>query len=101
MVADSGLGYLAPLCGAHRAGLRFVVPLRVDTGWAAAFTADVGSLDALTELDHCSAREQRLPPDQRTVWRGLLRPYPVTDPDTSAAAVFRSGVKASSRTTRP
>jgi hypothetical protein len=89
VVADSGLGYLAPLCAAHRAGLRFVVPLRADTGWAAAFTADVGTLDRLADLDHCSGREQRLPPDKRTRWRGLARPYPVTDPDTKASHDLR------------
>jgi hypothetical protein len=81
-VADSGLGYLAPLCAAHRAGLRFVVPLRADTGWAEAFTTDLGGLQTLTDLDYCSAREQPLPPAQRTAWRGVLRPFPVTDPAT-------------------
>lgn len=81
MVADSGLGYLGHLCAADRAGLRFVVPLRADTGWADRFTADVGDLDALVDLPHVSQREQRLPADQRTRWKGLLRPYPVTDPD--------------------
>jgi transposase len=82
VVADSGLGYLRHLCAADRAGLRFVVPLRADTGWADRFTADVADLDALADLPHTSQREQRLPADQRTRWKGLLRPYPVTDPDT-------------------
>jgi hypothetical protein len=81
VVADSGLGYLRHLCAADRAGLRFVVPLRADTGWAARFTADVGDLDQLGDLPHVAQREQRLPTDQRTRWKGLLRPYPVTDPD--------------------
>src|SRR6266536_222527 len=82
VVADSGLGYLRHLCAADRAGLRFVVPLRADTGWAARFTADVGDLDTLVDLPHVSQREQRLPAEQRTRWKGLLRPYPVIDPDT-------------------
>lgn len=81
VVADSGLGYLRHLCAADRAGLRFVVPLRADTGWADRFTADVGDLDQLVDLPHVAQREKRLPADQRTCWRGLLRPYPVTDPD--------------------
>jgi hypothetical protein len=81
-VADSGLGYTATLCAAHRAGLRFVVPLRADTGWAHTFTTEVGSLRKLTGLEYCSAREQHRPPAQRTAGRGLLRPYPITDPDT-------------------
>ena len=81
VVADSGLGYLSHLCAADRAGLRFVVPLRADTGWAARFIADVGDLDKLVDLPHVSQREQRLPAENRTRWKGLLRPYPVTDPD--------------------
>ena len=84
VVADSGLGYLGHLCAADRSGLRFVVPLRADTGWATRCTTDVGHLDHLIDLPHCSEREQRLPDDKRTRWRGLLRPYPVTDPDTKA-----------------
>jgi Domain of unknown function (DUF4277)/Transposase DDE domain len=81
VVADSGLGYLGHLCAADRAGLRFVVPLRADTGWADRFMADVGDLDKLVDLPHTSQREARLPAEKRTRWKGLLRPYPVTDPD--------------------
>src|SRR5271157_4303115 len=33
-VIDSGFGHLSKLCAADAAGLRFVVPLRADTGWA-------------------------------------------------------------------
>src|SRR6476660_3395906 len=40
-VADSGFGYLGRLCAADAAGLRFVVPLRADTGWAQCFAADI------------------------------------------------------------
>lgn len=82
VVADSALGHHKNLCAADRQGVRFVVPLRADTGWADAFDRDVGGLDALADLDHVSQRQQRLPPDQRTRWRGLLHAYPVTDPDT-------------------
>lgn len=82
VVADSGLGYLAPLCKAHRDGIKFVVPLRADTGWTKNFTTDVGSLDKLAKLDYCSQREARLPEAKRTQYRGLLRRYPALDPDT-------------------
>ena len=81
VVADSGLGYLRHLCAADRAGLRFVVPLRADTGWADRFRTDVGDLDHLLDLPHVSQREQHRPAEQRTRWKGQLRPYPVTDPD--------------------
>ncbi|MDQ3273863.1 MAG: transposase [Actinomycetota bacterium] len=85
VVADSALGHLGDLCAADRAGVRFVVPLRADTGWAQRFEADVGDgLDALAVLDYVSQREQHLSPDRRTRRRGLLRPLPVTDPATGA-----------------
>ena len=59
-VADSGFGYLGRLCAADAAGLRFVVPLRADTGWANWFAADIdGGIDALATLD-------ALPPTRTT-----------------------------------
>ena len=82
VVADSAFGHLGTLCAADRQGLRFVVPLRADTGWADRFDTDLGNLDALKDLDHVAERERRLPPERRTRWRGLLRPFPVTDPAT-------------------
>ncbi len=82
IVADSGLGYLENLCTADTAGVRFVVPLRADTGWADRFTADVpAGLDALQVLDHVSYRERDLPAARRTTWKGLLEPFPVTAAD--------------------
>ncbi|MGH3275778.1 MAG: IS1634 family transposase [Streptosporangiaceae bacterium] len=85
IVADSGLGYLENLCAADTAGVRFVVPLRADTGWAARFTADVpAGLDALQILDHVSHRERDRPAGQRTLWKGLLAPFPPS-PKTAPA----------------
>jgi transposase len=82
-VIDSGFGHLSKLCAADANGLRFVVPLRADTGWAGWFGADVpDGLAALAALDHCSARERRLPEDQRTVWKGILRHREIADDDT-------------------
>jgi transposase len=89
-VADSGLGYLGKLCAADAKGLRFVVPLRADTGWAGWFAADVpDGLTALQRLEHCSARERRLPEHQRTVFKGVLRERQVTDDDTGATHRLR------------
>lgn len=82
VVTDSALGHLGTLCAADRAGVGFVVPLRADTGWAEQFTRDIGDLDHLVDLDYVSQREQRLPAEQRTRWRGVLHPFPVTDPAT-------------------
>jgi hypothetical protein len=80
VVAGSGLGYTENLCALDSSKIGFVVPLRADTGWAERFRADVpGGLGALKQLGYCSQREQRLPREERTVWKGLLRPFPVTD----------------------
>ena len=89
-VADSGFGYLGRLCAADAAGLRFVVPLRADTGWAQWFAADIdGGIDALAELDYCAQRQRRLPADQRTRWKGVLRDREVFDDDTGATHRLR------------
>jgi transposase len=81
IVADSAFGHLSSLCAADRKGLRFVVPLRADTGWAARFDTDVpGGPGALSDLEHVAERERGLPPERRTRWRGQLVDYPVTDP---------------------
>src|SRR6266511_613144 len=89
VVADSAFGHLGTLCAADRKDLRFVVPLRADTGWVERFEADIGSLDALADLDHVAERERRLPPHQRTRWRGRLCPFTVTDPDTGSRHQLR------------
>lgn len=90
IVADSAFGHLRNLCAADRKGLKFVVPLRADTGWAARFDAEVpDGLAALTDLDHVAERERRLPAEQRTHWRGLLTAYPVTDPKTKSQHAFK------------
>lgn len=84
VVADSAFGHLGSLCAADRKDLKFVVPLRADTGWTSHFDATVGSLDTLVDLDHTAERERHLPAAQRTRWRGALHPFPVTDPKTKA-----------------
>lgn len=82
VVADSGLGYLENLCTLDSSKVGFVVPLRADTGWADRFRADVpAGLGALRRLEYCSQREQRLPKKARTIWKGLLKNFPVTDGD--------------------
>jgi len=76
VVADSAFGHLGTLCAADRTGVRFVVPLRADTGWVQRFEADVGSLAALESLDYVAQRQRRLSPQDRTVWRGRLASFP-------------------------
>lgn len=82
VVADSGLGYLENLCALDSSKTSFVVPLRADTGFAQRFVTDVpGGLRALKRLAYCSQREQHLPERRRTVWKGLLRRFPVSSED--------------------
>ena len=106
IVADSGLGYTGNLCAADTANVRFVVPLRAGTGWAARFRADVaGGLSALQALDHVSWRERNLPAGQRTIWKGLLAPFPAvakdgTSHDLQAAYIWSSEEAASVREAR-
>src|SRR6266536_3252150 len=72
-VIDSAAGNLKTLAAIDRQKLRFVVPLRADNGWAARFDVDLpGGIDALPELDHVAQREQHLPSQLRTRYRGQL-----------------------------
>ena len=87
-VADSALGSIKPLCEVDRAGLRFIAPLRAVTGFRERFLAEVGH-DELRPLRYASARELRLPPAARTRYRGTLRPFEVSDPDTGERHSFR------------
>ncbi len=81
VVADSALGRLGNLCAADRAGIRFVVPLRADTGFARHFIAHVGH-DTLTPLRYVAQRQTRLPVSQRTRYRGTLVDWDIIDPAT-------------------
>ena len=83
VVADSALGHLGTLCAADRAGIRFVVPLRADTGFAQHFCDHVGH-DALKPLRYVAQRQADLPADQRTRYRGVLRDWDIVDPATEA-----------------
>lgn len=86
--ADSALGHYKNLCAAQRAGLRFVVPLRASTGFAARFLEEVG-IRALRPLRYVSGREKNLPAARRTRYRGTIRPLTVTDPDSGKDCAFR------------
>jgi Domain of unknown function (DUF4277)/Transposase DDE domain len=88
VVADSAIGNLKPLLEADGAGLRFICPLRAVTGFRERFLDEVG-VDALGPLRYVSERERRLPPAQRTRYRGLLRPFEVCDPDTGERRNWR------------
>lgn len=86
--ADSALGHIGNLCAVDRAGLRFVVPLRADTGFAQRYLTEVGP-GALRRLNYVSRREARQPPPRRTRYRGALRPFAVVDPETGETRNWR------------
>ena len=88
IVADSALGHVKNLCEADRAGLRFIVPLRESTGFFDRFLTDVGH-EALRPVRYVSRREQHLPAEQRTRYRGAMRDFIVTDPETDTERRFR------------
>ena len=82
------LGHWQTLLAADRAGLHFLCPLRADTGFARRFLDEVGD-GALRPLRYRSQRERRLPAAERTRYRGTLRAWELTDPETGAARRFR------------
>jgi hypothetical protein len=88
VIADSALGNVKPLCEADRAGLGFIAPLRAVTGFRERFLGEVGQ-SALRPLRYVSERERRLPAAQRTRYRGALRAFEVTDPETGERRGFR------------
>jgi hypothetical protein len=88
LILDSACGQPKTLCEIARANLRFIVPLRVQTGFRERFLADVGH-DGLGALRYVSHREQRLAPELRTTYRGALRDWELTDPETGESHRFR------------
>ena len=106
VVADSGLGYLENLCALDNAKVKFVVPLRAHTGWAERFAEQVpAGLSALKRLPYCSERERHVPARRRTIWKGLLRPFPVraangTTYDLRVAYIYSSEEATSIRDAR-
>jgi hypothetical protein len=88
VIADAALGNIKPLLDADRAGIRFIVPLRVVTGFRDRFLAEVGH-QALRPLRYSSERDRRLPPGRRTRYRGALAPFQVRDPKTGQVRSLR------------
>ncbi len=88
LILDSACGHPKTLCEIARADLQFIVPLRAQTGFRERFLADVGE-DGLRALRYVSQREQKLPPKLRTKYRGALRDWEVSDPETGETRRFR------------
>jgi transposase len=88
LICDSACGHPKTLCQIARAGLSFVVPLRASTGFRERFLTDIGH-PALRKLTYVSERERELAPERRTRYRGTLRDWELTDPETGQPLVLR------------
>jgi len=88
LICDSACGHHKTLCQIARAGLEFIVPLRASTGFRERFLTDVGH-KALRRLTYVSERERELPPERRTRYRGALRDWEITDPESGQPLALR------------
>jgi hypothetical protein len=74
IVCDSAMGQPKTMREIDQAGVRFVVPLRASAGFRERFLADVGHA-ALRRVQYLPAREAKLPPKLRTMFKGALRDW--------------------------
>jgi hypothetical protein len=88
VVCDAACGFPKTICRLAAAGMRFIVPLRVATGFRERFLADVGH-ERLRPLRYIAERETRLAPARRTRYRGALTDWRLTDPATGAPVALR------------
>jgi hypothetical protein len=86
--SDSAMGHVKNLCEADRAGLGFIVPLRVASGFRERYLCEVGR-DAMRPIDYVSRREEHLAAADRTRYTGALKPWEVTDPASGSTRRFR------------
>jgi Domain of unknown function (DUF4277)/Transposase DDE domain len=82
VICDAACGYPKTLAQIARSGLRFIVALRAQTGFRERYLTDVGP-EALRALSYVAARQQDLPAADRTHYRGALRDWQITDPETN------------------
>ena len=88
VVCDAACGHPKTLAQIARSGLRFIVPLRASTGFRERYRHDVGDR-ALRPLAYVAQRQQQLPAAQRTRYRGALRDWPISDPETGEPLPLR------------
>jgi hypothetical protein len=88
IVCDSAMGQPKTLREIDQAGVRFVVPLRASGGFRERFLADVGHA-ALHPVRYLPERESKLPPGQRTRFRGALRDWEIPGSDTQPPLKLR------------
>ncbi|HEU4651706.1 MAG TPA: IS1634 family transposase [Croceibacterium sp.] len=88
VICDAACGFPKTLAQIARSGLRFIVPLRASTGFRERYLADVGP-DALRSLAYVAERQRGLPRARRTRYRGVLRDWQITDPETGEPITLR------------
>ena len=88
IVCDAACGHPKTLTQIARSGLRFIVPLRAATGFRERFLSGVGDA-ALRPLGYVAERQKDLPPALRTRYRGALRDWPISDPETGEPLPLR------------
>jgi hypothetical protein len=88
VVCDAACGFPKTICQLAASGMRFIVPLRAATGFRERFLADVGH-ERLRPLRYVAEREAKLPPARRTRYRGALRDWRLTDPETAEPVALR------------
>jgi hypothetical protein len=81
IVCDSAMGQPKTLREIDQAGVRFVVPLRASAGFRQRFLTDAGHA-ALRPVRYLPEREARLPAEQRTRFKGVLRDWEIPGDDT-------------------
>jgi hypothetical protein len=80
IVCDSAMGQPKTMREIDHAGVRFVVPLRASVGFRERFLTEVGHA-ALRPVRYVPERESKLPPVQRTRFKGALRDWEIPGSD--------------------
>ena len=88
IVCDSAMGQPKTMREIDHAGVRFIVPLRASAGFRERFLAEVGH-DALRRVRYVPQREQKLPSQRRTVFKGALRDREIPANDTHPSLTLR------------
>jgi Domain of unknown function (DUF4277)/Transposase DDE domain len=88
VICDAACGYPKTLAQIARSGLSFIVPLRASTGFRERYLTDVGP-GALRALGYVAERQRGLPAGLRTRYRGALRDWQITDPQTGQPLALR------------
>ncbi len=83
IVCDSAMGQPKTLGEIDHAGVRFIVPLRASAGFRERFTTDCGH-PALRPVRSLPERAAKLPPTDRTRFRGALRDWEIASADGPA-----------------